>query len=81
MYSHDMRYIIIYNGEVYNFKELKSQFSIDSQTTCDTEIILELFIKLGHRFLNELNGKNIVGLDVIVKNKTKISHFLQINKP
>ncbi|MBX9852760.1 MAG: asparagine synthase (glutamine-hydrolyzing), partial [Cytophagaceae bacterium] len=55
-YSSDKRYIIVYNGEVYNFRELKDSLSTHLRTTGDTEVILELYIKHGPSFLSMLNG-------------------------
>jgi asparagine synthase (glutamine-hydrolysing) len=55
-FSHDNRYVIIYNGEIYNFHELARKNEIKMRTTCDTELLLELFIKLGPKMLNQLNG-------------------------
>lgn len=56
MISHDGRYVIVYNGEVYNFKQLAEKYNIYTKTTSDTEVILELFSLIGHRFVNEMNG-------------------------
>jgi asparagine synthase (glutamine-hydrolysing) len=50
------RYYIVYNGEIYNFKQLKKQFNISTVSETDTEVLLELFIKLGKKSLNYLNG-------------------------
>ncbi|UDQ96955.1 asparagine synthase (glutamine-hydrolyzing) [Lentisphaerota bacterium WC36G] len=47
---------IIFNGEIYNFKELKKQFNIKTRTSSDTEILLELYLKLGEDVVNHLNG-------------------------
>jgi len=50
--------IILYNGEIYNFKELKikelNNFKFASNT--DTEVILNLYIKFGIKFVNKLEG-------------------------
>ena len=35
-------YLIVYNGEFYNYKELAKQFNINLQTSCDTELLIEL---------------------------------------
>ena len=35
------RYVIVFNGEIYNFKELKKQFKI-YQTNTDTEVLLQI---------------------------------------
>jgi asparagine synthase (glutamine-hydrolysing) len=64
MISNDGTCVIIYNGEVYNFKELKSRFlkgyRFNSQT--DTEVILCLYQKLGISFVKELNGDFAIAL-------------------
>lgn len=49
-------YIITYNGEVYNYKELKKKYFIDCKTNSDTEVILRLYEKLGSKMLEELDG-------------------------
>ena len=59
MHSANERYIIIYNGEVYNFKELKQKLSDKGsslKTTTDTEVILELFAEHGTKCFEWLNG-------------------------
>ncbi len=56
VYSHDERYVMVYNGEVYNYNELATQFRIETQTTSDTEVVLELFAKKGVAFVNYLSG-------------------------
>lgn len=49
-------YIIIYNGEVYNFKELKSKFNLSTVSNSDTEIILRGYIAYGSRIFSLLDG-------------------------
>lgn len=58
MYSSDKRYIIIFNGEVFNYLELKAKYFAGHQfhTTSDTEVFLELFIKIGVDCFKELRG-------------------------
>ena len=57
MTSHCDRYIIIYNGEVYNYKEIALKLgNINWKTSSDTEVILEAFVKWGTDFVDELNG-------------------------
>jgi asparagine synthase (glutamine-hydrolysing) len=55
-YSASGRYIVIYNGEVYNFKELASQLDVSLKTKSDTEVIVELFEKFGLSFADKLFG-------------------------
>jgi Asparagine synthase (glutamine-hydrolyzing) len=50
------RYIIIYNGELYNFLELKNKLHIQTKTSSDTEIIVEGFAKIGTTLFQQLNG-------------------------
>jgi asparagine synthase (glutamine-hydrolysing) len=59
MFSADGRYCIVFNGEIYNFNELKSLL-IDKgaslKTQGDTEVIIELYAQLGSAFFAQLNG-------------------------
>ncbi len=55
-YSRDGRYIIVYNGEIYNFRELAREHAIKQRTTSDTEVLVELYAKHGARCLPMLNG-------------------------
>lgn len=50
------RYVIVFNGEVYNFKELQQEYNLTCSTTSDTEVILELFVKVGIKTPALLNG-------------------------
>ena len=56
MHSRSGRYTMVYNGEVYNYKELAQKYSIQLKTSSDSELILELFEKIGEKFITELNG-------------------------
>lgn len=55
-FSEDGRYCIIFNGEIYNFRELAKQYNVQPRTTSDTEVLLLLFIQYGPEMLNWLNG-------------------------
>jgi len=55
-FSKDKRFVIIYNGEIYNYRELIKEYDISVNTTSDTELVLELYMKLGPRCLERLNG-------------------------
>ncbi len=58
MYSADGRYVIIFNGEVYNHIELRSKYLKGERfnSESDTETILKLYIKLGEKFVSLLRG-------------------------
>lgn len=57
--SDDGRYVMTYNGEIYNFAafypELKTN-GFDIKTGSDTEVLLKLFELYGTKMLHRLNG-------------------------
>lgn len=56
-YSQDGRYVLIFNGEIFNYIELKSRLSNYSfRTSSDTEVLLAVFLEWGEIGLQELNG-------------------------
>ena len=57
-YSKDGRYILSFNGEIYNYIELRNQLSstYDFVTTSDTEVLLAAFIVWGESCLDRCNG-------------------------
>ncbi|MDO8565312.1 MAG: asparagine synthase (glutamine-hydrolyzing) [bacterium] len=55
--SHDGRYLIFFNGEIYNYKEIKKELGeYPFKTDSDTEVILAGFIKWGADVLPRLRG-------------------------
>ena len=52
------RYVITFNGEIYNYIELKSELKnqYDFKTESDTEVLLAAFIVYGKQCLQKLNG-------------------------
>ncbi|MCA1750913.1 MAG: asparagine synthase (glutamine-hydrolyzing), partial [Flavobacteriales bacterium] len=55
---HDGPVSMVYNGEVYNYRELKAKYlkGENFRSGTDTEVVLKLYRKLGPRFVEELNG-------------------------
>lgn len=52
-------YVIVYNGELYNTKELKSDLiskGYQFSTTCDTEVILTSYIEYKDECVKQFNG-------------------------
>lgn len=49
---------LVFNGEVYNHKELKSEYFAQEQfqTDSDTELLISMLNKFGMQALNKLNG-------------------------
>jgi asparagine synthase (glutamine-hydrolysing) len=59
MLSHDGRLVVILNGEIYNYRELREQLSNKGhnfQTQTDTEVLLAAWAEWGEDSLNRLNG-------------------------
>lgn len=57
MHSKCGRYTLIYNGEIYNAKELSGNLSdISMRGHSDTEVLLESLIRYGSAVISELNG-------------------------
>ena len=59
MFTADRRYCIVFNGEIYNFQELKNTLRDKGEslkTNSDTEVILELFAQIGCDCFAKLNG-------------------------
>lgn len=59
MWDESGRYCIIFNGEVFNFKELKSALQtkgVSFRSESDTEVLLQLYIREKENCLHQLNG-------------------------
>lgn len=52
------RYILVFNGEIYNYIELKTEMQglYSFKTDSDTEVLLAAFIIYGNQCLQKLNG-------------------------
>jgi asparagine synthase (glutamine-hydrolysing) len=52
------RYVLVFNGEIYNYIELKSELKghYAFKTDSDTEVLLAAFLAYGHECLQKLNG-------------------------
>ncbi len=59
MCTKDKRYWIVYNGELYNYKELREELKKDGIgfiSTSDTEVALYAYVKWGKDALKKFNG-------------------------
>ena len=59
MSSENSRFTIIYNGELYNFKEIKNELEKKGyffNSNGDTEVFLKGFIEYGINFFKKING-------------------------
>lgn len=58
-FSPDDRYCMVFNGEIYNYKELRKDLErsgVEFRSDSDTEVLLQLFIRDGKDCLSQLNG-------------------------
>lgn len=59
MLSHDGRYVLTFNGEIYNYRELREQLRSSGhkfQTDCDAEVLLAAISEWGWDAVGHLNG-------------------------
>ncbi len=59
MFSHDERYVMIFNGEIFNYVELREELKSKGhvfKTSTDTEVLLTAYIEWGEDMLHRLNG-------------------------
>ncbi len=63
MHAGDGRVTVVFNGEIYNFQELKEKLSdYPFRSTCDTEVILAAYLKWGIDCIKRLNGMFAIAL-------------------
>lgn len=65
MFSSDSKQVIVFNGEIYNYKELRKNLEKQGfifRTDSDTEVILNLYKKYGNDFLKYINGMFAIAL-------------------
>lgn len=56
----DERYAIVYNGEVFNYRELRAELEqqgVRFTTATDTEVVLQMLIRFGPSALARFNGQ------------------------
>lgn len=59
MHSDDGRYVIVFNGEIYNFRDLRRALERDGEifrTQSDTEVLLKLYAREGAGMLSRIRG-------------------------
>jgi asparagine synthase (glutamine-hydrolysing) len=53
------RFCIVFNGEIFNYRELRRELEAAGTTfrsQCDTEVLLQLYVREKEKCLNKLNG-------------------------
>lgn len=59
MHSRDGRYVLVFNGEIYNYRELRDELirtGREFRSASDTEVILEAYAEWGPSCLERFNG-------------------------
>ena len=63
MHSADGRVVVVYNGEIYNFRELREELAdYPFRSDCDTEVIIAAYLKWGLSCVNRFNGMFAIAL-------------------
>jgi asparagine synthase (glutamine-hydrolysing) len=84
MFSDDGRFIIVFNGEIYNYLELKFRLQALGfcfKSTSDTEVLLHAYQEWGTSCLDHLNGMFAFALHDVVRNTTFIARDRFGEKP
>lgn len=59
MFNHNGDVAVVFNGEIYNFRELRRGLEADGfqfRTECDTEVLVHMYQRHGPSFVSQLNG-------------------------
>ncbi len=84
MFSYDKRYLGIFNGTIYNFKQIKSfllKKKINFKTSSDTEVLMNAFSYWGKKSLNYFDGMWALGIFDFKQKKTLLSRDYVGQKP
>lgn len=63
MHSADKRVSVVFNGEIYNFQEIREEISgYPFCSSCDTEVIIAAYLKWGISCVDRFNGMFAIAL-------------------
>ena len=63
MHSVSDRVVLVYNGEIYNFREIREELAdYPFRSDCDTEVIIAAYLKWGISCVNRFNGMFAIAL-------------------
>ena len=72
MFSNDKKISLIFNGEIYNYIEIREALKkqgVIFKTKSDSEVILKLYEIEGESFINKLNGMFAICIHDLIKKK------------
>ncbi|WP_103865535.1 asparagine synthase (glutamine-hydrolyzing) [Aquimarina sp. I32.4] len=84
IYSEDKNIVIVFNGEIYNYQELRESLvkqGVTFKTNSDTEVILKLYEKEGTNSFKKLDGMFAFSIHDKTKNKIFIARDFFGEKP
>ncbi len=83
MLSHDKRYLIVFNGTIYNFKEIKKflEKKIKFKTNSDTEVLVNSYSYWGNKSFNYFDGMWATSIFDFKKRKMILSRDYVGQKP
>ena len=83
MFSSDRQLSIVFNGEIYNYLQLKKELSAkySFKTTTDTEVLLYLYKEYGVNMLDKINGMFVFALFDFEKKELFIAKDRMGKKP
>jgi asparagine synthase (glutamine-hydrolysing) len=68
---------IVWNGEIYNYRELRSELEqrgVNFRNSSESEVLINLFLEFGIEFINKLNGMFAIAIH---DNRNKSLHLIR----
>lgn len=65
MHSQNGQVSLVFNGEIYNYIELREELKrrgCSFQTTSDTEVLIHMYLAYGEKFVDHLNGQFAIAI-------------------
>ena len=84
IYNEDKSVVVVFNGEIYNFKELRQELikkGHQFQTSSDTEVIAHAYEEYGDNFVTRLNGMFAIAVWDVRKRRLILSRDRLGQKP
>lgn len=71
----DSSVYVVFNGEIYNFRELRLELELEGssfETNSDTEVLLSLYLRDGDEFVSKLDGMFAIAIFDAVRGQIKV---------